>query len=372
MPDLGVRLQLHIGAIKPAPAPYEVMDALRDVEVTNKDQDFDGFQINFSLGKDSLLEYGILASGLLNPPNRIVIAVNFGVQPEVLIDGIIEKHSVRPSNKPGESTLNVYGKDISVKLSLEHRNKSYPNHSASGIVNEVLKSYMGELGLTPKVTDTTNAPNKNERIPSQQKSDLDCIRDLARKHGHVFYIEPTSVLGENIAYWGKDNRQSGGQPPLTLNMGPDTNVDNPLSFDFDSMGPVEPHVSIVDPITKRTIDIPLPAGLHPSLTKQPAAAFRKTLPRNTANLNFIEAVLRALSSVNDSSDAVKVRGDLDAVRYGRALRPRRLVDVRGSGQSYDGAYYVEEVTHRITRGEYLQSFVLRREGRGALSQRLSQ
>ena len=58
---------------------------------------------------------------------------------------------------------------------------------------------------------------------------------------------------------------------------------------------------------------------------------------------------------------------MDAVRYGQALRSRRLVGVRGVGQSYDGNYYVKEVTHRLKRGEYKQSFSLTREGRGALT-----
>jgi hypothetical protein len=69
----------------------------------------------------------------------------------------------------------------------------------------------------------------------------------------------------------------------------------------------------------------------------------------------------------EASDAVSGSGELDAVRYGRALRARRLVSVRGVGFSYNGDYYVQEVSHRIRRGEYKQSFTLRREGRGALT-----
>jgi hypothetical protein len=55
------------------------------------------------------------------------------------------------------------------------------------------------------------------------------------------------------------------------------------------------------------------------------------------------------------------------VRYGHVLRTARLVSVRGVGHSYDGDYYVQQVTHRIQRGQYTQSFSLNREGRGALS-----
>jgi phage protein D len=259
--------------------------------------------------------------------------------------------------------LYIYGKDISSKLHREDRDKQHPNQSDSEIVMQLINSY-ANLGLKGKVTKTDDVPAQSDRVPSQQCSDLDFIRQRAQHNGYVFYVEPTAV-GESTAYWGPDNRSGEVQPPLTLNMGPDTNVDDPPNVDFDAMGPVEPEVSFIDPITKRTIHVPLPASLHPSLAKQPTAALRKTLPRNTANLNFIQALLKASSTVNESSDAVTVNDEVDAVRYGRVLRARRLVKVRGVGQSYDGTFYVKEVVHSIRRGEYKQRFKLIREGRGA-------
>ena len=56
MPDLGAHLQLLIGPTVPLPAPYALMDAFVSLEVTNRDQDFDGFRLSFSLGKDSLID----------------------------------------------------------------------------------------------------------------------------------------------------------------------------------------------------------------------------------------------------------------------------------------------------------------------------
>jgi hypothetical protein len=42
------------------------------------------------------------------------------------------------------------------------------------------------------------------------------------------------------------------------------------------------------------------------------------------------------------------------------LKARQLVGVRGAGVAFDGLHYVDSVTHRITRGEYKQSFSLTR------------
>lgn len=366
MPDLGVRLQLLLGPTVPLPAPYAVVDSLVEVEVENKDSEFDGFKLTFTLGKDSLLDYGLLLSGILDPPSRTIIIAIINGLPQVLIDGFITRHQFVPSNSPGESRLHVYGKDISMKLDLEEKNETYPNQPDSLIVTRILASY-ATLGLVPSITPTTDVPIEVDRVPSQQGTDLSFLRELASRNGFVFYIEPTPVPGINTAYFGPDNRLGLPQPALTMNMGSDTNVDSPISFSYDALGPEDPQITIVEPFTKLAIPIPVPGGLRPPLARSPAKPLRKTLRRDTANLNPAQAALRGLASHTGSSDAVNASGEVDSLRYGQALRSRRLVGVRGAGQSYNGNYYVQMVTHRIKRGEYKQSFTLVREGLGTLA-----
>lgn len=368
MPDLiglfGIRLQLLIGTEVPLPAPYEVVDSLISLEVTNNDRERDGFQMLFSLGRDSLLEYRLLRDGVLDIKNRVIIMVIFGALPQVLIDGIITDHQVIPSNEPGRSMFRVTGEDLSVKLSFEDKNITYPNQSDSDIVKKIL----ADAGFTPQVTGTNDTPNENDRITTQQCNSLRYIQRLAQRNGFIFYVEPANVPGFNIAYWGPEKREGESQPALSMNMGPQTNVDNPINFRFNALGPAEAEVSIIDPFTKRVIKIPNPSALLTSLTSSPARPLRKTIARDTANLSFAQALLKAVTSVNESSDVIEATGEVDAVRYGRALRARRKVDVRGAGRSYDGSYYVKKVVHNITRfprGEYKQSFTLTRDGRGS-------
>lgn len=124
---LGIRLQLLLGTTVPVPAPFNIVDALVNLEVTNRDQERDGFQMVFSLDRDTLLDYSLLSSGLLDPPNRVIIMVFIGATPQVLIDGIITRHQVVPSNEPGASQLYVTGEDVSLQLDLEEKNATYPN-----------------------------------------------------------------------------------------------------------------------------------------------------------------------------------------------------------------------------------------------------
>jgi hypothetical protein len=366
LPDLGVRLQLLIGANVPLPAPFPVMDAFRSLEVTNNDRDRDGFQMDFALGKDSLLDYSLISNGFFDPPARIVISVLMGVLPETLIDGIITSHQVVPSNRPGESTLVVTGEDVSLMLDLDPKSETHPNQPDSIIVTKVLANYL-KFGIVPKVTPTTDVPIEINRVPSQQETDLGYIRRMAQRNGFVFYIEPLPVPGTSIAYWGLDNRLGVPQPALSMNLGPQSNLDHPINFHYNALGPVAPRVTILEPITKTAITIPAPSGLRPPLAMRPAAALRSSISRDSANLDPGQGLLRAVSSSTDSSDAIAASGEIDAVRYGQVLRARRLVGVRGVGNSYNGNYYVKQVTHRIRRGEYKQSFSLSREGLGTLT-----
>ncbi len=369
MPDLvgmlGIRLQLLLGQPDvPLPAPYEVVDALVSLQVTNNDRQRDAFQMTFNLGRDSLLEYGLLRSGVLDVPNRVIIMVIFGGLPQVLIDGIITDHQVIPSNEAGRTQLRVTGEDISVKLSFEDQNATYPHQKDSDIVKKIL----ADAGFIPDVKETNDTPSDKERIPTQQGNNLNYIRRLARRNGFVFFVEPTGVPGLNTAYWGPEKREGQPQPALSMNMGPQTNVDTPINFHFNALGPSEAEVSIIDPFTKLAIQLPALSAFLPSLTSSPTKPLRKTFSRDTANLTLAQALLKLFTSSSETSDVIQADGVVDAVRYGRALRARRLVDVRGAGQSYNGTYYVTQVVHDITRlptGDYKQRFTLTRDGRGA-------
>ena len=82
----------------------------------------------------------------------------------------------------------------------------------------------------------------------------------------------------------------------------------------------------------------------------------------TAKLSPIQAALIGLAKAARSSDAVFGNGTLNVLRYGRVLKARQLVGVRGAGTAFDGLYYVKSVTHNIKRGEYKESFSLARNG----------
>lgn len=360
---LGIRLMLWVGQNVPRPASYDVLAALQRVEVTNDSRQGDGFQMTFSLGK-GVADFALLESGVLEPFTRIVIGVVLGLLPEVLIDGVITNHEITPSETPGQSTLTVTGKDVSLMMDLEEKNADYPNQPDSLIFAQLVAGY-AQYGLVPDATPTSDTPIMLQRVPRQADTDFRFINKLAERNGYVFYVEPVT-FGVNKAYFGPVIRAGLPQPALTLGHEGHGNL-NSLSFGLDSMAAVGTKGTFVEPMSKTEIPIPaLPSLKLPPLSASPTQPKRQVLMRQSGNESATRAAISALAAAMNAPDSVSGQGSLDTTRYGSVLRARQLVGVRGAGESYDGTYYVQRVTHSIEIGKYQQSFSLAREGTRSL------
>ena len=370
---LGTRLSLWLGMTVALPAPAIIVEALSGVEATLTDKGSNGFQLVFSVGRTGYpsLDYQILSTPLLKPFNRVVIQIWKGVVPETLIDGFITRSELHPSDEPGSSTLTVTGEDLRVLMDLHEITVPYPATGADVQVRAILARYAVYLGKVPNVLPPTkvDVPSPTDRIPVQADTDLKQVECLARRHGYVFYIEPTPVPMVNNAYWGPQIRPAIEQPALSVNMGPQTNAT--IRFNYNSLGPKIVLGMIQDKKTKAIVPVVTIAPARPPLSPiLPAVAqagqIRTVMAREFGSLDPSQAFARAQAESDHAGDAVTAEGELEMQRYGHILRARRTVDVRGAGWLFNGPYYVERVTHKIRRGEYTQNFTLKREGLGAL------
>jgi hypothetical protein len=346
------------------PVPQPIVDALTAVQVTTSAGSASGFQLTFALSKKSLLNTTLLPAGAFDPGIRVIVVVTVNSFPVVLMDGIITQHNVSPSNDPGQSTLTVTGEDLTLLMNLEDKQVPYPQLPVEGVLAFILKDYL-IYGVIPLIIPPIQLIVENvlEKWYSQTGTDLEYINFIADGAGYVFYIEPGPAPGANIAYFGPEIRIGIPQPALNVNMDSETNVES-LDFTFDGLARKQLTVTILDPIFQKVpIPIPIPdvSLLRPPLAIRPAQALRKKSLENTANLDPVRAALQGLAA-SAKPDAIVGSGQLDVLRYGRPLKARQLVGVRGAGAAYDGLYYVSSVTHNIKRGEYKQSFRLGREG----------
>jgi hypothetical protein len=238
----------------------------------------------------------------------------------------------------------------------------FPAMPPSVRVLVILAKYAA-LGVIPMVIPslTDEPPLPMQRIPQQQGSDYAYIKKLAEDAGYVFYMEPGPSPGTSKAYWGPEIRVGAAQPALTTGMDALTNVDE-ISFNFDREKKKLPIVFFQEPISKAPIGIPIPdvTPMNPPLGLIPPLPPQIKPLNDTAHLSVLGALSKGLAFAAKNSDSVFGRGKLDVARYGRLLKSRQLVGVRGAGIAFDGLYYVKSVTHEIKRGSYKQGFELAR------------
>jgi hypothetical protein len=371
-----VQLSLMIGPVVPLPVPREVVEALQSVEVTHNTDAPSGFQLTFSLGSRSTLNTLLLLLPQMGPAVavvRVIITAVVNGSPTVLMDGMLTHQQVSPDVNTGISTLTLTGKDISAAMDhIELAGLPFPAMPPEARVLLILAKY-AVFGLIPVVVPSLfpDVPIPVQSIPGQQGTDYQYVTGLARQVGYVFYVDPGPVPGTNTAYWGPEIKTGVPQSALNVNMDAHTNVES-LSFSFDGLSSTLPIVYVQNQETKALIPIPIPAlnPLQPPLGATGLVPTKIEELKDTAKLSPARAVMTGLAVASASSEAVRGTGSLDVLRYGRVLKARGLVGVRGAGEAFDGLYFVKSVTHSIKRGEYKQSFTLTRNGLVSLTPRV--
>jgi hypothetical protein len=361
----GIYLTLLVGPAVPLPVPQSVIDSLTSVQVTSSAGSRSGFQLSFDLSNKSPLHTIFLIAGGQTPLLRVIIIVTINGSPNVLMDGVMVNQQVSPGSQPGHSTLTITGEDLSRVMDLiDFSGFPYPALPAEARVALIIAKY-ALFGMIPIVIPTLfpDPPIPIDRIPIHQGTDLAYIERLASEVGYVFYVEPGPVPGTNTAYWGPEIKVGIPQPALNMDMDAHTNVES-LSFNFNSANTKLPIVFIQNQITRIPIPIPIPNlnPLQPPLGVIPAPITNITMLKETAKMTPMAALMRGLAEASSSADAVSGNGSLDALRYGRLLKARSLVGVRGAGMAFDGLYFVKRVSTSIKRGEIKQSFELTRNG----------
>ncbi len=365
-----VHLSLMIGPVVPIPAPRVVIDHLDSIEVTSRDVGASGFQVSFNLDNRSPLQILFLLTG--GAPllfMRVIIVVTLSGKSEVLIDGVITHHQFKPGNNGSQASLSITGEDLTAIMNQQALSGfPFPAMPAEARVALLIAKY-AVLGIIPLLIPSVliDIPIPTGCIPSQRGTDLNYINHLAEQVGYVFYIEPGPKPGMNVAYWGPQIKIGIPQPALNTDMDAHSNVES-LSFQFDNQKNKLPIVYIYNEITKVVIPIPIPpiTPLNPPLGAIPP------IPTSIADLTparddlskrpIPQSIMIGLAAAAKMAEAVTGTGELDVLRYGRVLKARQLVGVRGAGPAFDGLHYVTSVTHKIKRGEYKQSFQLSRNG----------
>jgi hypothetical protein len=359
----GVQLSLYVGPV-PIAAPRELIEALVRVKVEHHSGGIQsGFELTFELpARSPLCTLFLVTGGGGVPLIRVVLAVTINGRSESIIDGVMTHVQMQPG-QGGVSRVIVMGKDMSALMAkIELPGIPYPAMPPSARVLLCLAKY-AVFGVIPMVIPSILdiPPLPMQQIPQQRGSDYAYVKDLAQKAGYVFYLEPGPTPGTSKAYWGPEIRIGEPQPALTTNTGSLDNVEK-LSFKFNKEKKKMPIVFFQESMSKAPIPVLIPdiSPLNPPLGIVPPLPPDIEKLEDTGHLSAPEALMAGLAYASQNSDCVFGDGSLDVAKYGRLLKSRQLVGVRGAGLPFDGLFYVDSVTHEIERGSYKQNFTLAR------------
>ena len=365
-----IHLTLMMGPIVPLPVPRLVIDALDNVSVTTSAGATSGFQMQFSFNSSSELNTifliaPALSSSVATPPLRVLLIITINGNANTLFDGVMTNVQVQTGQDGNSGTINVTGEDLSkVMDNQEFPGLPFPAMPIAARVALICAKYAA-FGIIPMPIPEVflDIPIPIDKIPSQEGTDLQYIQKLAKDVGHVFYIEPGPTPGTNIAYFGPEIKVGIPQPALSIDMGAHTNVES-LNFSFDPGKGVLPIVYIQNQQTRIPIPLPIPNlnPLQPPLAAVSTSISNIKVLKDTAKMSPSKALSKGVAEAAKSQDSVSANGSLDVLRYGRLLKARQLVGVRGAGTAYDGLYFVESVTSTLKAGEIKQDFKLTRNG----------
>ncbi len=370
----GIQLTLMMGKGIAKPVPQSVIDALTGIQITSgKDQS--GFQMTFTMGKNSAIFKTLISRGFFEPVlTRVIIVVTFNGTPNVLMDGFITNQEVSLTSQAGASTITITGDDLSVAMDLIQNVIPYPVMNDYLKINTRLATY-AFLGIIPVVIPPIMPILKppTESHDTQKSTDKAFFQQLAKDNGYVFYIQPGPLPGQSIAYFGPEVNLREIQSAVSVNMDLASNTDG-LSFSFNGLANSTYVYTILDPITKK-IPIPVPVPninpFRPPFTKSFYQGYKVEFGEDITKDSIAETTKKILARMmNIDNKAISGSGSIDVFRYGKILKSRSVIGVRGAGITYDGLYYVDSVTHDIKPGSYKQNFSLSRNGLTAISSKV--
>lgn len=348
-----------------APMPVPFFQALREIDIETSIGQASIFRLHFDLSRNLFGDYDALAIDIFRPMMPVKISVAAGLPvPQVLINGYIKDAQLSAGAAPGTSRLEVVGMDALGTLMASNQEPfPWPNLSESEIAATIFAKYAMQplvdvLPPTRTIMDTTT---------TQRIYDAAFLFELANANNLDLFIQPDPIIGRDVGHLHRPYTFVPPQGVLSIDFGIQSNLTQ-FKVANDMLKPTAVVGLMVDPVTRAprpsfglTSSEP-PMGMEPALFRIVPLPMAQQFDDGAANPT--EAQLRALARASATSRAIWAQGEVDGLKFGRPLRVGLPVLVRGAGRQNSGLYYVDQVSHHISRDDYRQSFTAWRNAVG--------
>lgn len=297
---------------------------------------------------------------------------NDGLSP--VFEGYVTASDVTIGSDTGSGHLEISAMDTSVLMSLEEKTARWPDLADSDIVAQILRGY----GVETRIDPTPTTHQENDTTIVQRGTDVQFVRDLARKNGLEFFFETDADSDAVVAHWRAPDLEGKPQPDLAIRFGDASNLrsftarlsgQRPLNvkaqqIDVKANGVNAAQVGDTQRAKLGDKDLNVLAGgpLNTLVTPRQALAQMLVLGPPTSDATELQTIAQAVR--DEAAWLIAATGEINSDAYGAVLRPHRLVLIKGAGTPYSGKYYVTRVIHDLGGdGSYTQRFEARRNAR---------
>ncbi|HKQ05855.1 MAG TPA: contractile injection system protein, VgrG/Pvc8 family [Blastocatellia bacterium] len=292
----------------------------------------------------------------VKPWKKVTISATVADGEVELITGYITLIKPHIDLNESQSVLEIYGTDATCLMSVEEKIKDWPNKSDSDIAQEIFAGY----NLTATVDATEVIHDEAVSTIIQRETDAQFLKRLARRNGFECFVKG------DTGFFRKPVLTEPAQPVLAIQFGAETNL---LAFDarLNALRPAATEMHQIDTIGKQVEDAVVESSDQRLLGRDGTLSL--ATPNGAAARLFVkhavatgqpemEKLCRAL--FDEAEWFIEASGKIDSAIYGAILQAKKLVPIKGVGESFSGIYYVTKVKHVFTLDGYVQEFTARR------------
>ena len=350
--------------IDDAPAGGDLLRAVQHVEVEDSLEMASMLRLRIAVGvRDDRSGWTVVDDDRFTRLTKVRLDVALGsLPPETLINAYVIDTSIRFSNQPGQSVLDVVAMDPTVLMNLEEKVRSWPNMADSDIATKIF----GEHNLAVKADSTQPSRQEDDVVTLQRASDIQFLRYLAQRNGYDCYVEADPQTHTDTGYFRAPQLQDSPQGVLSVNMGDRTNVSF-FTARNNMLQPAQVSMEGVNIEDQSDQQANVQSSSYILLGSNGTLAEDRPRQRLEAQAGLFqsgELQTYAQGAVDRSTWAISAEGELNTVAYQGLLRAKRTVLVRGAGSAFSGTYFVQRVLHTFTGSGYTQRFTLTRNALG--------
>lgn len=362
MPFTPAFFQIRLGF---APLPAPLLRALEGIEVECSVDRASILRLRFRLRRNFMGDLDPPIIDIFRPNLPVSVAVAAGLPiPEVLLNGYVREVRQNAAGAREGTTAEVVALDATATtMNLVEQPMPHPNLDPATIASIIF----GRYAIRPFPLPTAPTRTALDTTTIQRGTDARMLREMARALAYECYLQPDPITGLDIGHFHPPLTSLPQQGVLSVDFGTATNLQD-FTTGYDGLAATSAISVGVDPSTGVPMPAPAmasaqpPEGLEPTLFRAIPPPVTRPTARDAANPAELFRQNQAI--VDRSSRSLTASGRVDAIKYGRVLRPGLPVLVRGAGRAMSGKWYVTAVNHSISTAAWTQSFQASRNAVG--------